>query len=276
MDTLANPSWPVVLIAVFVLALARLTLRQLKHPIAKQVAEIAESLAVAIFLVFLIIRPFVVQAYFIPSGSMRPTLLEGDRILVNKFIYRFREPRRGDIIVFKSPLSANKDEKDFIKRVIGLPGDKIKLLPGYVTVDGQVYQHPELRTALIDFASRGNQRDVQVKLTRHMVYVDGKEVTKADIGIAAGRPGANVIIHPGSVYRNGKLLKESYVAEDPDQPYPDANGGTKQVPKGSLFVMGDNRNQSSDSRVWGLLDRQRVEGEAMFLFWPVNRIRWVR
>ena len=79
----------------------------------------------AMALVFFIIRPFIVQAFFIPSASMHPTLLEHDHILVNKFIYRFREPKLGDVVVFKSPPEANPDgqERDFIKRVVGIPGD---------------------------------------------------------------------------------------------------------------------------------------------------------
>ena len=276
MDSLANPGWHVIIAAVVVLTAARLILGRLKDPVAKQVAEVAESLAIAISLVFPIIRPFVVQAYFIPSGSMRPTLLERDRILVNKFVFRLREPKQGDIIVFKSPVSAQRDEKDFIKRVIGLPGDQIKLKPGWVTVGRDTYDHMALRAKLINFATHAIPRDVEVKLTRDAVYVDGQEVGKPDIAIAARQPGARVTIHPGSVYVNGKLLKEAYVAEDPDESYPPTERQTDKVPAGSLFVMGDNRNWSSDSRYWGLLDRQRVEGEAMFIFWPFNRIRWVR
>ncbi|MDO8684018.1 MAG: signal peptidase I [Armatimonadota bacterium] len=274
MDRLANPSWQVIVIAVVVLALARLALARIKWPLAKHIAEIFESLAIAIFLVFLIVRPFVVQAYFIPSGSMRPTLLEGDRIMVNKFIYRLREPERGEVIVFKSPIAADKNEADFIKRVIGLPGDKVKLVPGYVTIGDQSFNHGSLHAMLADYGRSDNLFDLRVKLTSDSVLVDDKEITKQDIAIAAGSPDAKVTIHPGAVYVNGKKMQESYVAEDPDQPYPEV-AKTLKVSDGSLFVMGDNRNMSSDSRKWGLLDRNRAEGKAMFIFWPPNRIRWV-
>jgi len=91
--------------------------------------EIFDSLLIAFALVFFLIKPFVVAAFFIPSGSMRPTLHERDRLLVNKFIYRLTEPRRQDIIVFRAPPEATPDDsqKDFIKRLIGLPGDVIQV-----------------------------------------------------------------------------------------------------------------------------------------------------
>src|SRR3989338_5300584 len=87
------------------------------------VKEWVEPVIIAVLLA-LIIRTFVVQAFKIPTGSMRPTLTEGDRILVNKFIYRFKEPKRGDVIVFISP---EDKKKDFIKRLIGLPNDNIQI-----------------------------------------------------------------------------------------------------------------------------------------------------
>ena len=276
MEVLTNPSWQFVVAAVVVLVILRLIFGRGNSPLTKQISEISESLAIAIFLVFLIIRPFVVQAYYIPSGSMRPTLLEQDRILVNKFIFRFREPTHGDVVVFRSPPSAQQDEKDFIKRVVGVPGDRIRVTPGYVLVDNVEWGHTELRAKLVDYSSAPCLLDVRVKLSPGAAYVDGKEVTKHDIAMAAGNPKAQVVIHPGAVYRNGERLSESYVAEDPDQPYPISDTDTFTVPKGRIFVMGDNRNHSSDSRVWGLLDRGRVEGEAMFIFWPFNRVRWVR
>jgi len=265
-----------VVAVVMALALVRLMFGRFKSPIAKHVAEVAESLAIAIFLVFLVIRPTVVQAYYIPSGSMRPTLLECDRLLVNKFIYRFREPRRGEVIVFQSPPGANKDEQDFIKRVVGLPGDEIRLRPGFVRIGNEEYHHRALREILMSHSTKTNADDIQVKLTSDGVYVDGERLTERQIASAARRANARVTVHPGIVLRNGKRLNENYVAEDPDQPYPEGSDDVLRVRKGYLFVMGDNRNLSSDSRVWGLLERDRTRGKAMVIFWPLNRIRWVR
>ena len=94
--------------------------------------ELLDSGLIAFILVFLVIRPFVVQAFYIPSESMVPTLVPHDRILVNKFLYRLNEPRRGDIIVFDAPEEAltGTGKKDFVKRLIGLPGDLVEVRRG--------------------------------------------------------------------------------------------------------------------------------------------------
>lgn len=215
------------------------------HPMARGLAEILESLIIAGILVFLIIRPFFVQAFFIPSESMEPTLLghdagtkQGsstphddtvhDHIFVNKLIYRFSEPKRGDIIVFRAPARADgehadpaeKKENVLIKRLIGIPGDHI-------------------------FVKEGPNRTT-----------DGRQAY--------------------AVYRNGQLLDEHYTKEPMEPPQPGATWGvTKELVlgPGQLFVMGDNRNDSNDSRYWGTLDRDRVIGKANFIFFPFNRIR---
>jgi len=101
------------------------------------VLEFLDSGLVAALLVFCLLRPFVIQAFFIPSGSMRPTLLEGDRILVNKFIYFFRDPKPGEIVVFNAPPAASPDDKDFIKRVVGGPGDRICVREGALHRNGE-------------------------------------------------------------------------------------------------------------------------------------------
>ena len=169
-ERLANLDYKTVIITCLVLLGIRYILLKQKSAEAKWFAEIAESLAVAMALVFLLIRPFVVQAFFIPSASMHPTLLEQDHILVNKFIYRVSQPKRGDVIVFKAPLKATPEfrpggsgggwpqlagstsgrfrarrsfeiGKDFIKRVIAVPGDTVRITPGYVVIGGMPYHH---------------------------------------------------------------------------------------------------------------------------------------
>jgi signal peptidase I len=291
-ERLANLSIPTVIVTIIVLLGLRWVLLRQKHPLAKSAGEMAESLAVAMGLVFLIIRPFFVQAFFIPSASMRPTLLEHDHILVNKLVYRFREPRRGDVVVFKAPLEATpgeQKEKDFIKRVIAVPGDLVRITPGYVIVGETQYDHSYLESVLRGYAKPGG--DGKVKLVDSKILVDGRVVSPSEVAAAFGDPNAKVRVVPGKVYINGKPLNEPYTAEDPDQPYPILYGPRAtdprwivmkngvphvKIPKGKLLVLGDNRNDSNDARYWGLLDRKRVLGKAMFIFWPPQRIRWVR
>ncbi len=287
-ERLANMSIPTVLIVIAVLLAIRFLLGRNSNKTVKSVAETAESLAVALALVFLIIRPFLIQAFYIPSASMHPTLLESDRLMVNKLIYRFREPSHGDIVVFKAPPEADPagQERDFIKRVIAVPGDVVRITPGYVVVGNFEYNHADLRRALAGYARRG--ADGAVKLMNDNVLVDGQLVSKSEVATAlSGNAADKVKIVPGKVYVNGDVKNERYTAEDPDLPYPLPQTNPEwiitkdgvqfvKIPKGRLLVCGDNRNDSNDSRFWGLLDRKRVLGKAMFIFWPPNRIRWIQ
>jgi len=102
------------------------------------VREYVESIVIAVVLATAI-RIFIVQPFKIPTGSMRPTLREGDRILVNKFIYRFTDPQRGDVVVFRFPLIP---KKDYIKRCVALPGDTVEIAQGRLRVNGQVLSAP--------------------------------------------------------------------------------------------------------------------------------------
>ena len=190
------------------------------------VREYIEAFAVAIVLA-LIIRTFVVQAFKIPSGSMEPTLLVGDHILVNKFIYGehipftnikvldFRDPKRGEIIVFVYP----KDEsKDFIKRVMGVGGDKVEIKDKQLFINDKRYDDP------------------------YGFYKD------------------NAII--------------------PAHVQPRDNFGPVVVPEDSLFVMGDNRDRSADSRFWGFVKINQVKGKAFLIYWSwggfMRDIKWGR
>jgi len=328
-EWLANLSYTTVIIVIVVLIVLRYALLKLGGSFAKSAAEMAESLAIAVGLVFLIIRPFFVQAFYIPSPSMEPTLLGQqrtggihDHILVNKTVYRLRDPKDGDVVVFKAPDEAVRDrgpategrpgQTDFIKRVIGAPGDEIYVAPGYILADGVKHSHYDLERRFADYSAQYDTLP-RVKLTKDAVYVDGRRLTQDEL--ARAFPGAQQIeIHPGYVWRNNKVLNEPYTAEDPDNPYPiveppresdyDAqsygqavqiytvlrkslrekklevirDGGPVRVKvmPGEYLMMGDNRNNSSDSRFWGPLDRDRVVGRAMFIFWPFGRMSWVR
>lgn len=125
------------------------------------IREWAESIVIALVLA-LIIRTFIVQAFKIPSGSMKPTLQEGDRILVNKFIYRFKEPQRGDVIVFIYP---EDRKKDFIKRLIAKGGESVEITSGSIIIDGKPVESPEKIRSIYyynagDYGAEGKKTDV--------------------------------------------------------------------------------------------------------------------
>lgn len=169
-----------------------------------------------------VIKTFGVASYYIPSESMVPTLEIQDRLLVNRFSYRFyfAEPERGDIMVFRP---ADKPNVDFIKRVIGVPGDEIQVKDGAVFVNGEkleesyIKEPPEYSLPNADFEFRN--KDANIITTNK----DGEPVVK--------------------------------------------------IPEGYYFMLGDNRNDSNDSHVWGLQKRKDIQGKALFIFWPFNRVK---
>jgi len=191
--------------------------------------ENLESLLWAALLAFAI-RTFIIAPFKIPSGSMHPTLIEGDRILVNKFIYRLHPPRRGDIIVFYYPnewrpwrerLTDPKRNlwdrffnfgRPFIKRLIAVGGDEVEIRDGLIFVNGQ--------------------------------SLEGRPIFQANRYYTQGPYGET-----GRVYR---------------------------VPEKSFYVLGDNSLSSHDSRFWGFVPEHLVIGEAICIFWPLNRWRILR
>lgn len=173
-----------------------------RRPGKSAVREYAEAIIIAVLLA-LVIRTFVVQAFKIPSGSMLPTLQIGDHILVNKFVYYFWPIERGDIIVFKFP---QDESRDFIKRVIGLPGDTLEIRGREVLVNGKPLREP------------------------YAVYSDWP------------------VARLGERERVGPFV----------------------VPPHRLFMMGDNRDHSMDSRAWGYLDTGKVKGKAFIVYFSVK------
>lgn len=181
-------------------------------------------LLVSFALVFGFVRPFVVEAFYIPSESMVPTLRVEDRVLVNKFIYRFTEPERGDIVVFKSVEGGRlPQEENPIERVIDL------------------------------FQNDGPDPSPRQDLIKRVV----------------GVPGDVISVRGGKLLVNGEPQREPYVNRE----YPDRSfSAPTTVPKGHVFVMGDNRANSQDSRVFGPVPKENIEGEAFLRFWPPDRI----
>jgi signal peptidase I len=192
--------------------------------------EYIEPIIIAV-LIALFVRTFVVQAFKIPSSSMEPTLLVGDYLLVNKFIYgtrlpftdkklfEFKKPRRGDIIVFIYPKDRSKD---FIKRVIGEEGEKVEIIQNKIYINDQRIDDP------------WGYYSEKSPLARYLP----------------------------SMERYGPVV----------------------VPKDSLFVLGDNRDNSQDSRFWGFVTLNEVRGKAFIIYfsldWPaksvIDKVRWAR
>jgi signal peptidase I len=181
--------------------------------------EYFESIVIAVILA-LFVRTFVVQAFKIPTGSMENNLLIGDHLLVNKVVYGpnasaieralfpMRDPRRGDIVVFKYP---EDPERDFIKRVIGLPGETLEVKDKRVYINGTALDEPYVHFLEPPSGS-----------------ADYQEITSFD-------------------------LRERY--------------GPVTIPADKYFVMGDNRDNSQDSRYWGFLPREYVKGRALMIYW---------
>lgn len=192
--------------------------------------EYAEALAIAILLA-LFIRTFIIQAFKIPSESMVPTLVIGDHLLVNKFVYgvkvplidhfivQFKKPSRGDIIVFKYP---EDEKKDFIKRVVGIEGDNIEIKGDAIYVNGE-----EIKTVYVSKYSNENISDAD----RYEEILGENQ---------------HYILDQGIKYQDlGPII----------------------VPENSVFVMGDNRDNSQDSRYWGFVTLNKIKGKALIIYW---------
>jgi signal peptidase I len=202
-----------------------------------------------VILVVFVVRSFVVEPFKIPSGSMVPTLLVGDFILVNKFEYGIRLPitntqitqgsplTRGDVVVFRYP----KDESvDYIKRVIGLPGDVVEYQDKKLTVNGK----PVPETPLADYLDE--ERLGYAKQFEE--DIDGRK---------------NAVLNNPAV--------PPFIVGAEDFPYRDnctynAHGVICKVPPGNYFMMGDNRDNSADSRYWGFVPNQNIVGRAFFIW----------
>jgi signal peptidase I len=130
----------------------------MKPEVKANIREWVESIVIAVVLA-LLIRAFLIQAFKIPTGSMEPTLLPGDKIMVNKLLYRFRQPQRGDVIVFKFP---ENPRRDFVKRLVALGGESLSISNGDVYIDGKKVNNPKLKRYYYNFGPYGTMDSVIV------------------------------------------------------------------------------------------------------------------
>lgn len=208
--------------------------------------ESVESILIAV-MVALMLRSFVVEAFKIPSGSMIPTLAIGDQIFVNKFIYGvripftwhriidFSMPERGDVIVFICP---KEPYEDYIKRVIGLPGDEVAVRDGVVHVNGEPF----------GMELKGREK-----------FWDRDSLTGRWYEFEA------------FIYREQVGDEVHTVVYDADPASPPVDFEAVIVPEGNVFVMGDNRDHSYDSRAWGPVPLSNILGRSLFVWWSWGR-----
>lgn len=185
--------------------------------------------------IWLVLSNFVMQAYFIPSPSMETTLMVGDVLFVNKFLFgakiplinahlpAVRQPRRGDIVVFISPI----EDSILVKRLIGVPGDTLQMTGGVLSRNGKVLEEPYIQTSPTGYAT---PPDVRADMRR--------------------------------------LQLPHYIGADPASYAPDVHDwGPIVVPHDSLWMMGDNRDESRDARFWGFTPRSNVRGTPMIIYY---------
>jgi len=211
--------------------------------------EVCDALIYAGILVFLLIRPYVIQTFKIPSGSMIPTLLVSDLLIVNKAIYRFSEPKAGDIVVFKPPQLAKEPGQgdiDFVKRLIGTPGEIIEIRDRQLFRNGVPVNEPYLNRELpVQF------QPVDFKLVRYK----GEVIP---------------LIRDAEGETPGRSIYDYTVAQADRQRVWDYEA--VPVPENHYLMIGDNRDGSFDGRFWGLIERKDIVGKAWLRFWPPSRI----
>lgn len=185
----------------------------------KEIVEWIKALVIAVVLVFLI-RQFLFSPFIVDGPSMQPNFETGERLIVNKILYTIREPKFGEVVVFDVPEQGRK----FIKRVIGVPGDKIRLEGDDLYINDKKIDEPYIREAI------------------------------------------------EAAHANGRL----YNGEGSNYNFPNDEVPEMTVPEGTIFALGDNRSDSTDSRVIGFVSDDEVVGRADIIFWPLNKLEFIK
>ena len=211
-----------------------------RRSVTRQIAELPLLVLVA-FVIAIVIKTFLVQAFFIPSGSMVPTLRVGDRVLVEKVSYRLHDPRRGDVIVFARDLLGPapdvpwyQDARNFLRELVGLPiGDEEDFIKRVVAIGGDSLRY------------EGNPRKL---------FVNGEQVDQSFVNRGTDRSSPTL------------------TNKDCERLDMEVSGSGCLVPAGRVFVMGDNRGNSQDSRFLGPIEEDKIIGRGFVVIWPLAHL----
>lgn len=244
-----------------------------------EVFDWIQTIVVALILVF-IIQTFYLANYTVPTSSMYPTIKPGERFFADKVSYKFQEPQRGDIIVFKEPFT---DKDRYTKRLIGLPGESVNINDGNVYIDGKKlndsnnifyynnstfigenkWKIPQKGDSikLEDGIFRYNDERISLKLLKNMLEKEKSII--CDIIIVDAIFKLNDDISSGPIYDRNIMLKLIM-------------GDEVKLNSDYYFALGDNSQNSFDSRYWGFVSDKRLLGKMLFRFWPLSEFGWVR
>jgi signal peptidase I len=223
--------------------------------------ESGDALVYAAILVFLLVRPFAIQTFTIPTPSMVDTLNVGDAIVANKWVYRTADPKVGEIVVF-SPPAAGVDERtpnaDYIKRCVGVPGEVIEIRDSKLYRNGVAVDEPyEMRTTQMATqpVPKANYGDYPLPDYK-LVNDNGKYIPLTIMGDFANA---------------SPLTAPTYQISDPAEMKRLMALPAAAIPPGYYMMMGDNRNGSYDSRAWGLVPREKIVGRCEIIWLPFSR-----
>jgi signal peptidase I len=275
------------------------------YPVAKIINELSDALVYAGVFVFMLIRPFGVQTFLIPTGSMVPTLLVSDFIVANKAIYRYSDPKVGDIVVFRPPSYAVESQfldkegvvnVDYIKRCLGAPGETVFIKDGQLFRNGQPDPDKHLNFTLatnptasaFQMLDRTADRMQDFKLVKYEGPYEpwkGKTIpVMTENAIGLSEPTANYQ-NPidrefaigaaddsnTTIVRRWKSWDELTAEEKARMKYL-AEAPPAPIPPAMYLMIGDNRNHSFDGRFWGLVGRDQIVGKSEFIWLPFSRI----
>ncbi len=234
------------------------------YSFARIVNEISDALVYAAIVVFMLVRPFAIQTFYIPTGSMIDTLMPNDYIVANKFIYRFNDPEVGDIVVFHPPSHADPSgqaTQDYIKRLIGGPGDLIEIKDRILYRNGKPMAEDYVR-----FTDR-ELNVLEPDLWKRVDYNDFKLISfEGEVLPIQVQPDGQ-IFPPYQMQSEGSSIDWT----NPGTVLLMSESEPVAIPEDHYLFLGDNRNNSLDGRFWGLVHRDSIIGKSEFIWLPTAR-----